>query len=66
MLTKQNYEAIAKIINRYSNKVYQSQKNCYGDPTIHTKNFIIVLSNYFEQDNSRFDRQKFLDACGLK
>ena len=59
MDTKLPYEAIAEIIyNNLYNNVDLS------DPQY--KGIVCDLANYFAADNPRFDRKKFLEACGLE
>ena len=48
MMTKQNYIAIAKILNKYSWKD--------SDHMI-----LLKLCQYFKEDNPNFDADKFLD-----
>lgn len=63
MFTKQHYKAIAEII--------KGQKEL-ADVFV-AKQFVIQrisdiaagLAGYFAEDNPRFDREKFLVACGL-
>jgi len=62
MFTKQHYKIIAELIE-YRRWV------CYGwdgrvDKVIDV--FIEEFADYFEKDNPNFNRQKFLDACGVK
>lgn len=61
MLTKKHFKAIAEIIRTSRDVIitYTSNKpiaEC--DVAEH-------LADYFATQNPRFDRQKFLDACGL-
>ena len=46
MMTKQNYIAIAKILNKYSNSEHM---------------ILLKLCEYFRKDNPNFDADKFLD-----
>lgn len=50
-MTKKHYEAIADIMNRYSH---------------HPDWIPEKLADYFTQDNPKFDRMRFLQACGIK
>ena len=59
MFTKKHYKAIAEIVVR-------ARKN----PNLatvdgHCRQIASDLANYFATDNPRFDRDKFLSACGL-
>ena len=54
-MTKKDYIAIAKIIERQSN---------IARNIIIRDNFIHELAYHFENDNLSFDPQKFLRACG--
>ena len=64
MLTRQNYKAIAEIIN------HQIDPACVvsEDPCCVCSAIEIIannLTNYLAKDNPHFDREKFLEACGL-
>jgi hypothetical protein len=61
MFTRQHYKAIAAIIN-------DNGANC-GEKVSGrqvAKWISLALSDYFADDNERFNRQKFLDACGIE
>ena len=64
MLTRKHYKAIADIIK----EEYTFYDNTGQDDT---EGKLVVLSiaerlsRYFTTDNSQFNQQKFLDACGL-
>lgn len=63
MFTK-NYEAIAEIIK----SEYTCLDNTGKDDTeakLACKGIAIKLADYFEWDNLRFDRDKFIAACGV-
>lgn len=59
MLTRQHYKAIAEIVKQ--NTVVTGAVMCHVKRTAMVED----LANYFAQDNPRFDRAKFLEACGL-
>ena len=59
MFTRQHYKAIAEIIKTGTYEDRSSYKVI--DIELLTGN----LADYFAQDKPRFDRQKFLDACGI-
>lgn len=63
MFTKQHYEAIAKIIKQEIewSESYQTE----GVRTNTCKHIALDLAQYFESDNPRFDRKRFLEACGV-
>ena len=55
-MTKKHYEAIANIMKGYI-------------PNAKSKSFKYIaedLADYFAQDNPKFDRERFLNACGIK
>lgn len=60
MFTKQHYEAIAKILDG---------KTCVqilsDNPSLYLlkQQVVEALANMFEEDNERFNRNKFFDAC---
>ncbi len=49
MLTKKHFGAIAKILNF----------RCADYPEV------LDFANYFKNENPRFDKQRFIKACGL-
>lgn len=56
-MKKKHYEAIAKIIEPF----------WFNDLDSPTATAIARrLADYFEQDNPRFDRARFLQACGVE
>jgi Fe-S-cluster formation regulator IscX/YfhJ len=59
-MTKKHYEAIAQVINDeirpYSPEAVQST----------TYNVINNLADYFADDNPKFNRERFLEACGIE
>lgn len=59
-MTKKNYVAIAEILAHHA-KHYEDIKEF---------KFLVdvcdQLADYFEQDNPRFDRERFLSACGVE
>lgn len=54
MITKKEYKAIAEIVRR----IGQSYRGNYVHEWLAN-----MLADYFEQENSQFDRQKFLEIC---
>lgn len=59
MFTRQHYKAIAEIVKQNEGTVnnimvYIKRQRLCDD-----------LADYFAADNPRFDREKFLEACGL-
>ena len=56
MLSKRYYKEIAKIVNL-------SLKIGDGLPRIDTSIFIDKLADYFKEDNYRFNRERFINAC---
>ena len=53
MFSQRHYQAIADVI-----------KVGKFEPTLHAE-LVIGLIEMFERDNPKFDRVRFLDACGL-
>ena len=51
-MTKKHYEAIASIV----------KLNFDGTQPVLARD----LADYFEQDNPKFDRARFLEACGVE
>lgn len=62
MFTRKHYKAIAEIIKKRLN---------LNQGTRHTPRFLYAdevaddLADYFAGDNPRFDRERFLTACGI-
>ncbi|MCK5614899.1 hypothetical protein KAR91_74240 [Candidatus Pacearchaeota archaeon] len=65
MLTKKDIKAIAEIIKNKLNvdECGNFDFDAGWGKALHKT--AIQLANYFATQNPRFDRQKFLDACGL-
>ena len=61
MFTKQHYVAIAKIID--GKTCVQLLSNNPFDYILKSQ-VIDALASMFEADNYRFDREKFIEACG--
>jgi len=67
MMTRKDYVAIAKVINEVHPKVFN------GLTVIHALKSEVLdemraaiahaLADYMEQDNSNFNRGKFIEAC---
>lgn len=58
MFTRQHYKAVAEIIKKHS-----SEDN-FSIKVIDVDVLTYHLADYFAKDNERFDREKFLEACG--
>lgn len=56
-MTKKHYEAIAAIILQVGGR--------YNDSLIRKDILASVLADYFASENPRFDRARFLAACGI-
>lgn len=70
-MTKKDYEAIAYVINGRIENAKLSLHFGYSDEDIsHALNTLSDLADMmayeFSLDNSKFDRDKFLKACGVK
>ena len=60
MLTQKDFKAVVEIINRCSGlDVYWKYQ------TIYTRDLVCSLADYFATQNPRFDRDRFMKACGL-
>lgn len=59
MLSRKHYKAIAEIVKKNTVRT--------GEIMVYVKRADMVcdLTDYFAQDNTRFDRDRFLEACGL-
>ena len=59
-MTRKDYEAIARIIRE--NMGYHIPES---GPEIHAPELVTALADYMAQDNLRFNRDRFVNACGL-
>ncbi|KKN69807.1 hypothetical protein LCGC14_0437530 [marine sediment metagenome] len=62
MVTKKDYKAIAKAI--YQNEESTPHLEDITDRLFH-RSLVEDLADYFATDDPRFNRDKFLKACGL-
>jgi len=60
MFTKQHYKTIAEIIKKEIDHWEKKEPRVQIALTEISHN----LADYFSGDNPRFDRNKFMDACG--
>ncbi len=60
-VSKKDFIVVAEIIK-------EAKEKCRGDtPVEYILNFIeMQLTNYFEAENSMFDRDRFIKACELE
>lgn len=58
-MTKKHYEAIAKIMNEQGSKCHAIKLMGLQEQTCEQ------LADYFVTDNPKFDRTRFLQACGI-
>lgn len=56
-MTKKDYELIAKAIRPTHNGYFELDANACQ--------LVYVLADALQSDNPRFDRTKFLEACGV-
>lgn len=63
-MTKKDYEAIAKVIHRclLGERPYDEWEAGF---VAGARSIALDLTQIFEADNPRFDREKFLRACGV-
>lgn len=59
-MTKKHYEAIAKILDTMREKCEAVQLKGLAQHTCED------FANYLQEENPRFDRARFLQACGLE
>ncbi len=59
MLSRKHYKAIAEIVKKNTTKV--DKIILY----VKRADMVCDLADYFAADNPRFDRARFLEACGL-
>lgn len=59
-MTKKHYEAIAAVI------LFEKRRPLAHDEWLKIPEYIAVaLADYFATDNPKFDRARFLQACGI-
>lgn len=66
MMTRKHYIKVAKIV-KDSTLLYKYRDSNDGRkmlPTINKTLLVSELCTMFKADNSLFDRQRFIDACG--
>jgi len=59
-MTKKDYERIAKAVR----EAWECEKDDF-DRTIGVSRVAHILAYSLSNDNPRFDRERFLDACGF-
>jgi hypothetical protein len=59
-MTRKDYQAIAEVISTLADK-YQ-----FDDGRYIVSEIASDLAEVLQNDNPRFDRQRFLDACGYQ
>lgn len=57
MLTKKDFKAVAEIIDYDGDRHYYDRHTC--------EEIAKQLADYFATQNPRFDRERFMKACGL-
>lgn len=66
MVTEKNFKAIAEIVANSHHRFEDIGKSFYAGGRFDAcENIAEKLVDYLATQNPRFDRQKFLDACGL-
>lgn len=58
-MTRKDYAAAAKLIKEFDSDGNFSRK-------VDKKNVMVFLSEFFQQDNPRFNKERFLKACDGK
>lgn len=58
MFQRRHYKAIAEVL--------KANHPCGRDDCMMHRCIVDQLANLFAQDNSRFDWDKFFEACGIK
>lgn len=66
-MTKKHYEAIASIILGSYEVAQENEQNGFAIGEAERVEILAKeLATYFNQDNPRFDRTRFLQACGIE
>lgn len=68
MLSKRHYEAIAEQLKASASPAWDDTARAVFPTTAKEQWFDIVgrIASYFAADNPRFDRARFLRACGME
>jgi len=61
MFTQRHYEEIAKVIKR---NFHDAHKGILHSENSNLIGFLVDTMEMFEADNPKFDRARFIDACG--
>ena len=64
-MTRKDYEAIARAV-RYAKPLNPSQSLLSGIANSVLETVAINIAEVMEMDNPRFDRDRFLTACGVR
>jgi len=59
-MTAKDFKAIADIIKK------ETYWDSYGFPYVQSKVLSEELADYFKTTNAKFDRERFLKACGVE
>ena len=66
MLTKKDFKAVAEIINKHTGRSAAYFNGIHRPEVTQTVQRITdKLADYFTTQNPRFDRSRFMRACGL-
>ena len=67
MMTAKDFNAIASIFNKYAQKTTKMNKcNIEADGFKLISRVTEDLIDYFKTTNAKFDKDKFLKACGVE
>jgi hypothetical protein len=68
MTTRKDFRVIAKIICHCNIPDYSDGGHIIGprEPILFTESLVRNLCDYFENNNTSFDRNNFIEICGLK
>jgi hypothetical protein len=62
-MTRKDYKLIAEVLNRATKNWEEFQEE---NPSVVIAGISAMLATQLAQENPRFDRSKFLTACGVK
>jgi hypothetical protein len=63
MVTRQDFERIAEVIDE-SRRIVKSNRTLAYDSDLAVKAVAAKISQVFHEANPRFDKDKFMQACG--
>jgi hypothetical protein len=66
-MTRKHYRLLANAIKRQNEQAKENRRFRLEDLIIHTANLTMarIIADVLKKDNPRFNRTKFMEACGF-